>query len=273
MPAPKDPIKYAEFCRKISESNKGERNHFFGKTHSEESRNKNSQSHKGKPAWNKGKRMSEDARKKQIEILKNIPPPSTDTRKKMSVAHMGKPCPENVREKLSKAMRGKRHSEESKNKMRELNKGKHLSEETRKKISESNKGRIHSEVSRKKLSKTNKRLYLDKQWYGSVKYFDGPQYCEKWNENLRERVRLFFDRRCVVCGKPEGENKLCVHHVNYNKNMCCDDSPRVLIPLCSSCHSKTNYNREYWKTYFTNMVNEIYGGRCYLTKEEFNAIF
>lgn len=51
-----------EVRRKISESSKGTKNHFFGKKHSEESIQKMKYSHKGQVAWNRGKEMSTEHR-------------------------------------------------------------------------------------------------------------------------------------------------------------------------------------------------------------------
>lgn len=98
-------------------------------------------------------------------------------------------------------------------------------------------------------------------------------YCDKFDENLRERNREFFGRKCVWCEKPESENivgkkqkKLECHHVYLEKKTCCETkiedmenvrkrlpstvaqfgSPefseeeiiyiRMLVPLCHHCH-------------------------------------
>jgi hypothetical protein len=39
------------------------------------------------------------------------------------------------------------------------------------------------------------------------------------------------------------------------------------VPVCpGECHGLTNANREYWERHFTRIINEQYGGRCYLPK-------
>ena len=38
-----------------------------------------------------------------------------------------------------------------------------------------------------------------------------------------------------------------VHHIDYDKN---NSNPNNLIVLCKGCHAKTNFNREYWGSYF-----------------------
>lgn len=115
-----------------------------------------------------------------------------------------------------------------------------------------------------------RRRFVDAQWYGAVKYYDGPQYCEKWTAELRERVRAYFGYVCLECGKTQKDNgkKLAVHHVWYNKKACCDDSPRSLVSLCSSCHMKTNNKLEYWSKHFQDIIDTEYDGRCWFTREE-----
>ena len=61
---------------------------------------------------------------------------SEETKKKMSVAQMGKTLSDETKKKLSEANMGKTHSEESKQKMSETKMGKTLSDETKKKMSD-----------------------------------------------------------------------------------------------------------------------------------------
>jgi hypothetical protein len=122
------------------------------------------------------------------------------------------------------------------------------------------------ECSRKYHSGKNHPSYID----GSSK-----KYCPKFNEDLKRRVRLFFDDKCFMCGKStveEGYN-LSIHHVNYNKWMCCDDSPALLVPLCRQCHGKTNSNRKHYQNLFEALLKENYNYKCYYTKEEEETIF
>lgn len=96
-------------------------------------------------------------------------------------------------------------------------------------------------------------------------------YCHLFNKDLKERVRLFWNRECAICGKTEKQNgkKLSVHHVNYEKKVCCDDEliqsvQRLFMPLCQSCHAKTNHNREYWEEMLTNYIMIWFNGESYL---------
>jgi len=112
---------------------------------------------------------------------------------------------------------------------------------------------------------------ISKAWYGGVSYDDSPQYCEKFNAKFKERVRAFRGYMCFECGIPQNGTKLHVHHVHYDKKMCCNGSPRDVVPLCTSCHSKTNVNRDYWEDHFTERIYEHDPeGKCFFTKDEFS---
>lgn len=241
MPPPKDPIKREEWRSKLSDAKKGERHPLFGKHQSDEWKHKQSTSKKGKysgpDSFNFGKPLMESTRRKLSEINKGKHL-SEETCKKISESHKGKYTGENSH-----------------------NYGKRLSEETRARISKANGGKSRSE----EIRKERKESHVGGFWYGAVRYFDGPQYCEKWNEDLRERVRAFFGYRCVECGAPQNGRKLAVHHVWYNKKACCDDTPRSLVPLCISCHIKSNSNREYWSEHFQKIIDTKHDGICWLT--------
>lgn len=90
-------------------------------------------------------------------------------------------------------------------------------------------------------------------WKGGI---SSEPYCFKFSYRVKEEVRERYNRKCIICGKSEIENgeKLCVHHVDYNKKQGCDDYEWKLVPLCRICHSKTNSNREYWEQYLTDVV-------------------
>jgi len=193
-----------------------------------------------------------------------------------------------ARRKMSEAQkRAKRNPEFHKKQSEAIKKYFDENPEARKKQSEATKkyfdenpeaGKEHSErlkkhyenpEARKKQSETIKKSFVDHQWYGSIKYYDGPQYCEKWTEELRERVRAYFGYVCAECGTPQTKRKLAVHHVHYNKKLCCDDTPRTLVPLCPSCHVKTNTgDRENWSNHFQDIIDAYYDGKCWFTKEE-----
>lgn len=120
---------------------------------------------------------------------------------------------------------------------------------------------------------------LSSRWKGGISF---EPYCKKFNNAFKERVREYFGRTCTNCGRPEHENKvrsgkvwrLSVHHVNYDKQVCCNSNNPWFVSLCISCHSLTNttYYREWWEEYFSKIIEEKYKGKCFYTKEEFKEI-
>jgi len=173
---------------------------------------------------------------------------------------------------------GNHHSEESIQKIREGCKDRHHSEETKQKIRKSQEGekgywygKHPSEETRQKLCVIKKGKYCGENnpnWQGGISF---EPYCILFNDELKERVREFWNRKCVICGRGETENgkKLSVHHVLYNKNTCCDNSTPLFVVLCTHCHMKTNYNRKYWENEFERIIyNHNTDGKCFYTKEE-----
>ena len=147
--------------------------------------------------------------------------------------------------------------------------GKHFSKESRQKMSESLSGENNPRFG-KKFPEQSVRISGsgNGNWKGGISF---EPYCPKFNKDLKTRVRTFFDYRCVICGKSTEENKrnLAVHHVEYDKLACCHGKPIHFAALCHKCHSKTNYNREYWECILHRIIDEIYNGRSYYTKEEY----
>lgn len=234
--ASKDPLRCEEWKKKISYAN-------TGRVVSEETRKKISLVHKGKP-------KSEETRRKMSEASKNRSP---EYRKKISAKMMGNknglghhPTPE-VLMKRSLKLKGHRVSEEGRAKLRILRLGTHLPEEVKKKISESSKGEKSC------------------HWKGGISYYP---YCPKFTKEFKERVRTFFNNVCQCCGHiwKKNEERLLVHHVNYDKMVCCNSVKPLFVPLCRPCHSRTIHNREYWEEVFTNKIMLEYDGECYISK-------
>lgn len=80
-------------------------------------------------------------------------------------------------------------------------------------------------------------------------------YPKEWTRNLRAFVRKRDGHKCKICAKTlEEEGKsLSVHHIDYDVNNC---KPSNLISLCTSCHVKTNTNREAWMEFFKVLLEE-----------------
>jgi hypothetical protein len=222
MSAPKDPIKYQEWKRKISEGMKRV-------MANPEIRKKISEAHKGK-------HPSEETKRKMSELKKGEKNPvygkhwklSKETRKKMSKTRKGKPSGakgkhwkwlEESKKKLSKALKGKPKPwmKRDKNPMKRP--------EVRKKISEALRGEKSS------------------LWQGGKSFEEYPEKFFRMRKAIRERD----DYTCQLCGEYPAFD---IHHIDYNKK---NNEPENLITLCRKCHIKTNYNREYWKNLLQNL--------------------
>jgi hypothetical protein len=88
-------------------------------------------------------------------------------------------------------------------------------------------------------------------WKGGISQ---QKYCYKFNEPFKQYIREKFNNTCFICGKSKRDNgkNLFVHHIDYNKNAICNGKEWAFVPLCASCHSKTNGNRWY---YYNLLIN------------------
>ena len=142
-----------ETRQKLSEAQKGENNGFFGKKHSEETRQKY-----------RDRTYSEETRHKMSEAKKGKTW-SEETTQKITETKKGRPLSEEARRKMSEATKGKPLSEEHKRKIGERHKGKIVSEETGRKISEANTGKTHSEEAKHKMSLAQRNIKGVKGYY------------------------------------------------------------------------------------------------------------
>jgi len=150
---------------------------------------------------------------------------------------------------------GKHHSKETIEKMRlakegDKNSSKRL--EVRQKISEAKKGYHHSKETIEKISKN----HADVSGENNPNFNDWAskgEYCEKWDEPLRESIRNEYGRKCFLCGKDENNNitkkgkvrKLSVHHIDADKEQGCNGKKWKLVPVCLKCHSKIHKHTIY----------------------------
>ena len=86
-------------------------------------------------------------------------------------------------------------------------------------------------------------------WQGGKSF---EEYGIEWTDDLKESIRKRDNYICQMegCGihQDELDEKLHIHHIDYDKK---NLNPKNLITLCRNCHIKTNFNRNYWKNYFT----------------------
>lgn len=186
--------------------------------------------------WNKGIPNSKETRNKISKSLQGRPSWSkgltkyTDERlMKMSKINKGVRFSEKHRQNLSKALMGK-------------TKGKKLSEETKKKISEANKGK----------SKNN--LEKNSNWKGGLSF---EPYGLDFNMKFKRAIRKRDNQICMLCGihKEKLKRALCVHHINYDKLLSIKEN---CLSLCVGCHTKTNFKRKHWITFFQSLLSEKY---------------
>jgi len=84
------------------------------------------------------------------------------------------------------------------------------------------------------------------RWEGGISF---EPYSPEFNKKLKRYIRKRDNYTCQECKSIEG--KLDVRHMDYNKK---NSNPDNLILLCTSCHMKTNANRNFWKEYFKNKL-------------------
>ena len=147
--------------------------------------------------------------------------------------------------------------------------GRHLTKEAKQHLSEIHIGKHHTEEAKQKMRGSRPKSSGENHpnWDGGLSY---EPYYIKFNGEFKERVRDFFGRICFICGKSEMNNgrKLDVHHVNYLKMACCDPYIRpMFVPLCRSCHSLTNFERESWEEFLTASLEYLTNGECFLSKK------
>jgi len=241
-----------------------------GHTASDATREKMRLSHSGEKNHNFGKVFSEETRKKIGDSRRGDKNPLYGTHR-----------PEYIKKAIGDANRGEKHynygkqlSEEVKEKIRiatsgekNHNYGKAFPNEVCLKIAKSRIGQKTSLETRIKM-RTAQKGEKAHAWKGGISY---EPYCPKFTKEFKDRVRAFFGYKCQICGHvwKVGEHLLAVHHVNYLKAACCSDIVPLFVPLCHQpCHTKTNHNREIWKEYFTDIINNEFDGKCYYSFEE-----
>jgi len=110
----------------------------------------------------------------------------------------------------------------------------------------------------KQCKSCSRKGKLHWNWIKNRKLLD---YTYEFNKELKEKIRKRDNYTCQICGINEEEHiskyrrVLHVHHIDYNKKNCLEDN---LISLCNSCHTETNYNRNYWKEFYEKKIKMIY---------------
>ena len=173
-----------------------------GRIQTQEIKNKISNAQKGEKNHNFGKHLSIEHRKKISEKSKNI---SNDTRKKMSKSHQGKQHSNESKNKIAQWHKGKNFSEDTKIKMIESakkrikkyghpRKGIHLSDETKLKISLGNKGKKLSEDTKNKISESAKKISKETRLKMSESH-KGKKQSQETLDKKRMSLKLYWANR------------------------------------------------------------------------------
>ncbi|MGM0582976.1 MAG: HNH endonuclease [Bacteroidota bacterium] len=93
----------------------------------------------------------------------------------------------------------------------------------------------------------NHKLENNFNWRGGKSF---ELYPIEFNDSLKNKIKKRDNNTCQICGVKGKDATLHVHHIDYNKD---NSSMNNLITLCNSCHSKTNFDREYWEKFFKNL--------------------
>lgn len=193
-----------------------------------------------------------------------------EQRKKWSLVKIGTKHSEETKAKISRSNKGKKKSKETRERISFSKKGKTLSENHRKNLSLSLKGRKFSEehkknkslaqIGRKYSEETKTKLSFASS--GNKSHFwQGGTYKDPYGpgnyRSLREQIRVRDNHICQECGKVWNgiERKFAPHHIDYNKS---NHEVWNRITLCTSCHGKTGFNREYWKEKYSLIIKAKY---------------
>lgn len=94
---------------------------------------------------------------------------------------------------------------------------------------------------------------LSPNWKGGVSQ---EPYCYVWGDlEYKKDLKERDNNNCMNPACRGNTNRLCLHHINYNKKNC---HPWNLITLCYSCNGRANYNRDFWEKYYNRIMQYTY---------------
>ena len=208
-----------------------------------------SKAHIGNEPWNKGLTdiYSEETLKSISDSLKgNVP------------WMKGKKFPKEFGEKISKAKKGKPSPM----------KGKKFPKEFGIKISKANKTWCDTSEAKKRFKDRMIKYYSDienrikmscrlqgitrEEW---THFVSCDPYCQIWTKEYKDFIK---ERDNYECQNPDCRkitNRLCVHHIDYDKKNC---TPWNNITVCMSCNGRANGDRKYHQKFYENIIKEMY---------------
>ena len=151
-------------------------------------------------------------------------------------------------------------AEEIKRKIGNGQKGIPKTVEHNKKNGEAHKGKRREPFSNEWIENLRKAQKIRVQngihnfWIDGRSLENNP-YPEDWSNILRKGIRQRDSYICQECDIHQDKlnYKLDVHHIDYDKK---NLNSNNLISLCRGCHVKTNFNRNFWITYFNQKIYE-----------------
>ena len=188
-------------------------------------------------------------------------PPTKGSFQKGHPSYLTEKSKRKMSENSARFWKGKKLSEEHKLKLSLVKrgkpgnaKGKHwkMSERDKMNLSKRLKGISkppQTEEHKRKISKNRKGKCVGAQhphWNNGSSF---EPYSLDWTKTLKQNIRERDKYTCQLCGQFGN----VVHHIDYNKKNC---NLENLITLCVSCHTKVNFNRDYWTNYFQKMTSK-----------------
>lgn len=165
------------------------------------------------------------------------------------------------RTKISESLKGRKHREKTKKIISEKAKERYQKDLTLNKGRRNPRyGKHWSEEWKQKQREIMKRKSIGERnpnWQGGKSF---EPYSPDFNKRTKETLRVFYGNVCFLCNKVQNGQKLDVHHINYDKQNCNFEN---LVPLCHSCNSKVNFNRNFWTKELRKGVEEYAPTICY----------
>lgn len=216
--------------------------------------------------WNKGLTKFTDSRIAAYSKKLSGRSRSKEHCKSISLAKKGKKNPKKSEQmKLSSVGKGnmfygRKHSEESKriigekNRLRVHKRGYKIPSITGE-LNPAKRPEVRSLIS-KRVSETHwdSSGENNPNWKGGI---SNEPYSLQFNKSLKLKILEQHNNRCAICKMSNDEHilkyhlGLNIHHIDYTKK---NHNEMNLIPLCISCHMKTNKDHGKWKIYFKEVM-------------------
>lgn len=190
---------------KISESGKGEKNHFYGKHHTDKTKERISQSLKKSEKFQLSICNKERRRKISEAMSKRVV--SEETKKKLSEAQKGRKKTAEQIEKMReignklKPFLGCKHTDESKRKISQGNKGKTMPQEAKEKLRKINTGKKLSKETKQKISKSLEKVVEQYNVNGELINFWSSSFEAGKDLNISFKMVRYYCRKNNIMNK------------------------------------------------------------------------